>query len=168
MKNLLRVGIILATVMGIWGFKSEFTTPSFAQTISPVSSIKNLSKDDILEMQALKLFIEEKYDEALPLAQEILTIRRSKLGENHPKTGMALNNLGRVYHFLGRYDEAISSYKQALAIYEQKPKTNHDSILNTLSNLEEALSLQGNNKSVLRCSFLNTNKIVRWAMPTRH
>ncbi|MFN7218041.1 tetratricopeptide repeat protein, partial [Microcystis sp.] len=84
-----------------------------------------------------------KYNEAIPLAEQALAIRKKVLGDNHPNTARSLNNLAGLYESQGRYSEAEPLYKQALAIKKQQLGDNHPSTATSLNNLAALYRVQG-------------------------
>ncbi len=49
---------------------------------------------------------QRRYDEAEPLYQRALAIRKKTLGPGHPHTATTLNNLEQLYRAEGRNEEA--------------------------------------------------------------
>lgn len=88
------------------------------QSPSSQTSVELKEADD-LSAQVVRLFGENRYEEALPLARRALKIREEKLGPNHPQVAAALTNLAEVYLAREKPDEAEPLYKKALAIYEK-------------------------------------------------
>ena len=84
-----------------------------------------------------------RYGEAEPLLKQALTIRKQKLGDNHPDTAASLNNLAELYRVQGRYSEAEPLYKEALAISKQQLGDNHPDVAQSLNNLAELYLSQG-------------------------
>jgi tetratricopeptide (TPR) repeat protein len=88
-------------------------------------------------------------DEARPLLEEALTLRRIALGQEHPDVARGLNDLGVLYYRQGRYPEADSLYRQALAIAERAFGPDHGDVASKLNNLAVSLSSQGRNDEAL-------------------
>jgi len=84
-----------------------------------------------------------RYGEAEPLLKQALTIRKQKLGDNHPDTAASLNNLAELYRVQGRYSEAEPLYKEALAISKQQLGDNHPLTVAILNNLAALYDSQG-------------------------
>ena len=78
-----------------------------------------LSEADKLSAQVVKLYNEDKFTEALPLAKRVLEIRENALGAEHPAVADALNNLAAVYLGQGNNRESEALLKRSLAIYEK-------------------------------------------------
>jgi TonB family protein len=71
-----------------------------------------------LSAQVLKLFGEKKFNEALPLAQKALEIRRRFLSHDDLLIGSALINLGELYLVSNKDREAEGAFQGALAVYD--------------------------------------------------
>ncbi|MBE9246697.1 tetratricopeptide repeat protein [Microcystis aeruginosa LEGE 00239] len=102
-----------------------------------------LAEAERLTQQVIQLYQQGKYNEAIPLAEQALAIRKKVLGDNHPNTARSLNNLASLYQNQGRYSEAEPLYKQALAIKKQQLGDNHPSTATSLNNLAELYRVQG-------------------------
>ena len=102
-----------------------------------------LAEAERLTQQVIQLYQQGKYNEAIPLAEQALAIRKKVLGDNHPNTARSLNNLAGLYESQGRYSEAEPLYKQALAIKKQQLGDNHPSTATSLNNLAELYRVQG-------------------------
>lgn len=66
----------------------------------------------------LGLFLvdQRRFDDAEPLLQQALTLRRKLLGPTNPVTAAALNNLGGLFEPQGRFAEAERYHREAHAI----------------------------------------------------
>ena len=102
-----------------------------------------LDKAEKLNEQVVQLYKERKYNEAIPLAEQALAIRKEQLGDNHPSTATSLNNLAELYDSQGRYTEAEPLYVQALAIRKEQLGDNHADTANSLNNLAVFYHVQG-------------------------
>jgi tetratricopeptide (TPR) repeat protein len=120
-------------------------TPTVGQVIAQVSSQDQeaLAEAKRLNNQAVELYQQGKYNEAISLAEKALAIRKKVLGENHLDTATSLNNLAELYRSQGRYSEAEPLYKQALAIYKAQLGDNHPDTAKSLSNLAGLYESQG-------------------------
>ena len=76
-----------------------------------------------------------RYEQAEPLYQQALEIRRQVLGEQHPDFASSLNNLAGLYDSTGRYEQAEPLYQQALEIRRQVLGEQHPDFANSLNNL---------------------------------
>ncbi|MDD1434838.1 tetratricopeptide repeat protein [Dolichospermum sp. ST_sed6] len=77
-----------------------------------------------------------KYDEAEPLYQQALSLRRELLGDRHPDVADSLSNLAALYYNTQRYSEALQSIQLAIQIYEQTLGTDHPTTQNALGWLQ--------------------------------
>ncbi len=64
-----------------------------------------------------ELYVEGRYHDALPFAEEALRLVEREFGPNHPNTAAFLSNLAEVLQVQGRYDEAEPHCERALAIW---------------------------------------------------
>ena len=143
MKGLLKFGLITAIVVGV--VPLGMLTPTVGQVIAQVSSQDQeaLAEAERLNNQVIELYQQGKYDEAIPLAEKALAIRKKRLGDNHLDTAESLNNFALIYESQGRYSEAEPLYKEALAIIKQQLGDNHPSTASSLNNLAVLYNYQG-------------------------
>ena len=78
-----------------------------------------LSEANRLNVAVVKLYSEDKTDEALPLAKKVLEIRERLLGTEHVQVGLALNNLARLYATKGKTGDAEKLLIRAQSIFEK-------------------------------------------------
>lgn len=104
-----------------------------------------LSEATRLTQEVLKLYNENKYIEALPLAKRCLELREKALGRNHELVATALNNLAGIYIGLKRYSDAEPLYKLSLTILESKFGKDSNYLTNTIENLALTYFAQRNN-----------------------
>jgi tetratricopeptide (TPR) repeat protein len=69
--------------------------------------------------EAVKLFGQKKYDEALPFAQKAADLRERELGASHLETAQAYRNLGFVQLGRGDRDEAAKAFEKAVDAFEK-------------------------------------------------
>uniref|UniRef100_UPI0035D42D43 CHAT domain-containing tetratricopeptide repeat protein n=2 Tax=Microcystis aeruginosa TaxID=1126 RepID=UPI0035D42D43 len=117
--------------------------PTVGQVISQGSPQDKLAEAERLTQQVIQLYQQGKYNEAIPLAEQALAIRKQQLGDNHPDTAASLNNLAGLYLSQGRYSEAEPLLKQALAISKQQLGDNHPDTAASLNNLAGLYYSQG-------------------------
>jgi CHAT domain-containing protein len=82
-----------------------------------------------------QLFRAAKYDEARPLAEQVLELREKTLGSEHPDVARALFNLAHLYQDKGDYSKAEPLYQRALAIREKVLGAEHLDVATTLNQL---------------------------------
>jgi CHAT domain-containing protein/DNA-binding XRE family transcriptional regulator len=135
----------LVAVLSVMGLGMGILTPILAETVAQVSTQNQeaLAEAVRLNQQAVELYQQGKYNEAISLAEKALAIIKQQLGENHPYTALSLNNLAELYFSQGRYAEAEPLYLQALAIYKQQLGENHPYTAQSLNNLAELYRNQG-------------------------
>ncbi|MBI2265218.1 MAG: CHAT domain-containing protein [Armatimonadetes bacterium] len=88
-----------------------------------------------LNRQAVTLFRQGKYSEAVTAAEKALKTAESTFGPDHPNTATSLNNLAELYRILGKYAEAEPLYKRALEISERSPGAGNTDLATSLNNL---------------------------------
>jgi tetratricopeptide (TPR) repeat protein len=104
------------TVQGVFVW-SALVAASFAQTQPPARS-PQLIESLQLNARVVKLYGEQKYDEALPLAKRALDLRTAELGANHRDLIPLLLNLAELYRAKQQPNDARSYYQKALQISE--------------------------------------------------
>jgi serine/threonine protein kinase/tetratricopeptide (TPR) repeat protein len=75
------------------------------------------------------------YDDAEPLLQQSLKIRRQVLGPVHPDVAASLKHLAEVHRARGKYGEASALHHQALIIREQTLGAEHPETADSLNDL---------------------------------
>jgi CHAT domain-containing protein/Flp pilus assembly protein TadD len=105
------------------------------QVISQASPQDKLAEAERLNQQVIQLYQQGKYNEAIPLAEQALAIRKKVLGDNNRLTADSLNNLAELYKSQGRYSEAEPLLEQALAIRRKQLGDNHSDTAESLNNL---------------------------------
>ncbi len=88
-----------------------------------------------------------QYEKALSIFQQVLSIRKKILGEEHPDYALSLNNLALLYVYMARYKKALPLYKQALAINKKILGEEHPDYARYLNILGMLYSSLGNSKS---------------------
>jgi tetratricopeptide (TPR) repeat protein len=78
-----------------------------------------------MDRQGEDLTQKAKFNEALPLLQSALAIRRDVLGADHPATAAAYSRIGELYDQLGRFAEAEQAHRTALAAWREALKDEH-------------------------------------------
>ncbi|MDE5096785.1 MAG: tetratricopeptide repeat protein, partial [Trichodesmium sp. St11_bin5] len=96
-----------------------------------------------LNDQVMELYNAGKYDEAIPIAEQGVTLARQLWGESHAEVATHLNNLAFLYKSQGRYSEAEPLYKQAIEILTIALPANHPSLARDLNNLASLYRAQG-------------------------
>lgn len=78
--------------------------------------IERLNRASDLSAKVVAIYDRKQYAEALPLAEEVLVVRKEILGEKHAGTAQAIHNVGSQYYGMNRFHEAIPYFEQALKI----------------------------------------------------
>ncbi|HEX6622933.1 MAG TPA: tetratricopeptide repeat protein [Pyrinomonadaceae bacterium] len=94
-----------------------------------------LAEADRLSAEVVKLYQAGRYEEALPLAQQVVGVREKGLGRTHKLVAVSLLNLGAVQQKLARYEEARKAYRRSLAIYEEDAAANARQVAQVLDSL---------------------------------
>jgi tetratricopeptide (TPR) repeat protein len=90
-----------------------------------------------------------RHEEALKLQEEVLQLRREKLGESHPDTLTSMGNLAATYSDLGRYDKALKLEEDALWLRREKLGESHPDSLLSMNNLGRDLQDLGRTDEAL-------------------
>jgi len=83
------------------------------------------------------------YDAALPLQTSALDVRRRVMGDEHPKTLISINAMGRLLEDQGRFDEAMPFYREALDARRRSLGDDHPLTLQSVNNVGLLLQRQG-------------------------
>jgi TonB family protein len=103
------------------------SSTSHAQDAPPVSNPTQLtaeqkaSLDEAVQLarKVQQLNTERRFDQALPMAQRVVELRRRVLGENDALVADALTNVGEIYIGKDDYERAEAQFRKALSIYEK-------------------------------------------------
>lgn len=87
-----------------------------AQTAQLSPALQEVQK---LSAEAVKLFQQKKYDDALPLAEKAILIREKELGKNHVSVAPAWRNLAYIQLQRDKRKEAGKAFENAFEIYEK-------------------------------------------------
>jgi tetratricopeptide (TPR) repeat protein len=127
-----------------WKFEIEDYTfrwsfLSYVHAYLQVYNGKNEEFDDniIHEWSVMALILEENDStrDALQLTQQVMELRKSKLGENHSEMLGLMHNLAIWYSKTGRRDEALKLTWQVVELYKSKLGDDHPNILRLMHNL---------------------------------
>jgi tetratricopeptide (TPR) repeat protein len=88
-----------------------------------------------------------RYSEAEPLFRRVIAVYRDTLGEDHPNTVKACNNLAENLWSQGRYAEAESLRSQAMAIYRRTKHPNRADVARLEYDLARVVAAQGNSRA---------------------
>jgi tetratricopeptide (TPR) repeat protein len=79
-----------------------------------------------------------RVSQAIPLFEEVLAARRSKLTTNHPDTLKSVFSLAQAYRDAGRTGEAIPLLEQAVALRKTTLSPDHPDTMASIGNLGAA------------------------------
>jgi len=107
-----------------------------------VAELRAATEQDRLSQQrreqiarVTKLYFAGQYDEALPLAEGLVS-ELEKAGETESRLmGAALNRVGGIYHGKGDYTKAETYFLRARSVLEKAVGTDHPALLMVLYNL---------------------------------
>jgi tetratricopeptide (TPR) repeat protein len=88
-----------------------------------------------LTKSVVKLFKEDKFDEALPLAKRALEIRERLLPRTDPRITMSLGYVGDVYMAKSDYENAKKTFERLLQLQEEQGGPNDVKLASTLDRL---------------------------------
>jgi TonB family protein len=94
-----------------------------------------LKEANDLSVSLVKLFKQNKFDEAIPLAKRALEIRERLLPPSDPLVLTALGNLGDLYNAKGDYNAAKKTFERLLALQEQQFGPTNVKLASTLDRL---------------------------------
>ncbi|MEY4808465.1 MAG: hypothetical protein RLZZ206_2854 [Cyanobacteriota bacterium] len=95
-------------------------------------------------IQQLQMLVQQrKFNEAIPLQEQILAWTEKTLEPDHPDTAQSINNLAFLYYSQGAYAKAEPLYLRALALEEKTLGHNHPVTASSLDNLAELYLSQG-------------------------
>ncbi len=76
-----------------------------------------------------------KLDEALPLMEETLRLKRSRFGPDHPYTLISMTNLAAAYYTAGKMGLALPLFEETLKIKKAKLGPDHPETLVSMNDL---------------------------------
>ncbi|PDT89121.1 hypothetical protein CO669_16250 [Bradyrhizobium sp. Y36] len=90
-----------------------------------------------------ELYRAQKYSEAIPIAQQALTLGEQALGPDHPRVAILQQNLGLLYIKQQRYSDGEPFLKRALVIVEKALGPDHLQSASALVQLSDLYEKQG-------------------------
>ena len=106
------------------------TTDTRSQTVTPTPAgaaqsqegkSAELAEASELSRKVVTLYTEQKFAEALPLAERAFKLRESVLGKEDVRVADAASNVARVLIALGKWSKADEYLRRAVSIYEKSP-----------------------------------------------
>ena len=133
----MNIGVMLLSLIGV-----------NAEAIAQEDSIEEAAA---LNQEVGDLYVQGRYEDAIPRAERALAIREKALGPKHPGTARLLNNLAGLYRATGAYAQAEPLYQWALAITEKVLGPEHPQtalVLNNLAGLYRAMGAYAQTESL--------------------
>jgi CHAT domain-containing protein len=96
-----------------------------------------------LSYEAISLYREGRYKDAVPLAERAVAIMETASGPAHPFLATTLDNLAGLYQAQGDYARAAPLSRRALVIYEKVLGPEHLDVATALDNLAVMYSATG-------------------------
>ena len=142
------------SLTGSWihndGRSGRVTVTRQAAVARPAGGDATPTRAARLASEALTALADGQYADALPRAQEALSLREAALGPSHPDVAASLTTLAEVYRAQGKLDDAERLHRRALGIRESLGRDSLESawslnylavINNARGNYREAESL---------------------------
>jgi tetratricopeptide (TPR) repeat protein len=106
--------------------KDDFAAGFYLNLVSPDERKALQAKADVEALAPLNTLLSRHLGEggnrsqALPLLEEIVKVKKDKLGPEDPDTLESMDQLGNLYWPMGQYDKAIPLFEEILKIREAK------------------------------------------------
>ena len=88
-----------------------------------------------LDAEGFELYTQGRFQAALVVWEQLLTLRQQALNPDDPLIASALNGVAEVNRVLGNFEIAAPLYQQALDIYSKSLPEDHPYVATTLNNL---------------------------------
>ena len=125
-------------------FISLFLSATFVSPSHQEQEPPELKEATELTNSAIKLFNQQKFDEALPLAKRALQIREKLLPRADPRVSRSLLNLGDLYIVKRDYNAAKPIFERLLSILEERFGPTDSNLAATLDRLAAIYHRLGN------------------------
>jgi len=106
----------------------------------------NLQEAARLHTQAVQLFNQGNYDEALPLAKKSVEIREKELKSDDHLRAISYQNLAHIYRAKRKYDLAEKFFRLTLKVEEKRLGTDHSDLYDLIVNIAWVCHGQGNTR----------------------
>lgn len=120
------------------------------QLYTALADEKDQGLIDAKSMRVLYLCQKKQYGQAYELCQEVLTLRRDTLGEDHPKTINNKSHLSSILFYLKQYEEAKALGEQVLEKRRALFGEDHPNTILAMSNLAIITAAIGKKEDALR------------------
>src|SRR5262249_23292546 len=107
------------------------------------AQLAKLAEADKKATRTGEFYRARKYEDALPVAREVIAIRTDLLGADHPRTAAVQANLAMFLTELERTAEAEKAYAQALTAFRKHLPEEHPEYAILLLNLASLYQQQG-------------------------
>jgi CHAT domain-containing protein/Tfp pilus assembly protein PilF len=112
----------------------------FALALSVAFTAKARGEDDTpveLSRRIVELYQQEKYHEAIPLAEKLVVLTKQARGPDDTETATAVNLLAMLHYQMGHYAKAEPLFEEALEIRQKVLGREHPLTAQSLNNLAE-------------------------------
>jgi TonB family protein len=113
-------------------FVCLFASPALAQANASGGSSEEARK---FNTQAVALYKEGKYEEAIRQQKQAIALWEKELGKENKLIANGFTNLAEMYRAVRRYDEAANAYQRALKIEEKLSGPEHANLVALLIKL---------------------------------
>jgi TonB family protein len=144
MQKLFLVLTFVASLSSVVGGQTTNVSPQASPRESTATS-PELAEATRLSHEAVRLYDQKKYDDALSPAKRALELREKALGPDHELVATSLYNIAGIYRAQERYSEAESLYKRALKILERRFGVDSKNLTDTMEQLGLMRFVQGSN-----------------------
>jgi tetratricopeptide (TPR) repeat protein len=142
MKRLKLASTLMILGLGLWVSPSAVVLAQLPGLGSEPQA-SELAKAEQLNQQVLQLYKQRKYTEALPLAEQSLSIFQRILGDRHLDVASSLYNLAALHESQGRYEKAELLWLQALESRKSLLGDRHLDVATSLNSLGLLYQSQG-------------------------
>jgi tetratricopeptide (TPR) repeat protein len=84
-----------------------------------------------------------KLDQAVPLYEECLKLRKAKIGADHPNTHLTMYNLASAYRVTGKLDQSVLLFEECLKFSKAQSGADHPGTLTTMNELATTYTAAG-------------------------
>jgi tetratricopeptide (TPR) repeat protein len=112
----------------------------------------SIQEAEALNQQSVQLLQQGRFNDAIPLAQRVLSIREEVLGPEHPATADSLTNLALLYHYTAPHAQVEPGLQRALAINEKSLGPEHPHLAASLYRLAALRWALGDSAAALSLS----------------
>jgi CHAT domain-containing protein/Flp pilus assembly protein TadD len=138
----LKLSVVVVLLASQMGLPVEKVSAQYSSMIL-IAQATGLEEAERLNQKAIQLYEQGKYDEAVPLAEQALVIRKRVLGDRHSDVAVSLNNLAELHRNQGRYEKAEPLYLESLELLKSLLGNLHPNVATNLNNLALLYASQG-------------------------